>query len=118
MKFRTHNQGFEMNISGGSLRGYVDTTYHRLVEVFGPPSESYCDKSKAEWYVEFEDGTQVDIYDYKEYDKSVEEITCWHVGGKADKELSVKLVAESLAAREPQILTESSQGAQEALDNS
>jgi len=66
--------------------GYIDTNYTLLVRCFGEPLDSsYCDgKVKAEWVVEFDDGTVGTIYDYKS-PRTPQQNTCWHVGGHDKK---------------------------------
>ena len=72
------------------LQGEINTTYAKLVEVFGPEhSDGDGYKVQAEWSLEFEDGTYATIYDWKECEsyrkdgtgKPKEQITCWHIGG-------------------------------------
>ena len=78
------------------LKGYVETTYDKLVEVFGEPVEG-VDKTTAEWYIKFLDGTMANIYDYKT-DYTPKHLFPWHVGGK-DQEV-VNTIA-SLVGGEP-----------------
>jgi len=61
--------------------GYVETYYHRLVEVFGEPDSLGGDKTTCEWCLEFEDGTIATIYDWKEYTTPMG-LNRWHIGGK------------------------------------
>ena len=72
------------DIVGTSLQGRIDTSYQRLVEVFGKPT-LYTDdetdgKVSCEWVVKFSDGIVATIYDWKE-DISYQGVTDWHVGG-------------------------------------
>lgn len=106
--FNTHNTP-GANISwrvtqGSSFRGYVDTTYDKLVEVFGPgllnPDE---DKVQVEWGIRFVDGTVATIYDWKEgpgYRKDpvkYQNVTHWHIGGlRNDHPKAVHQVHEAL----------------------
>jgi hypothetical protein len=55
------------NAGGTSLQGYVNTSYKRLVELFGEPDPANTDgyKMSTEWDVEDEDGSVYTIYDYK-----------------------------------------------------
>lgn len=75
-----------------SLIGYYTTSYAKLVEVFGSPSESDGYKVSTEWGLTTDDGVSFSLYDYKEtnlYDEdlpSVEEFRSlssfgWHIGG-------------------------------------
>lgn len=85
--------------NGSHLQGYVDVSYQRLVEVFGPPhSEGDAYKSDAQWSLEFEDGTIATIYNYKDgknYNGRTGTpstwITEWHVGGFTPKALELVL---------------------------
>jgi len=74
--------GIEVN--GSSYRGVVNTTYEKLVTVFGPPHEGphdrTLDKITCEWRLRFEDGDIATIYDWKETDTPMGEYE-WHVGG-------------------------------------
>ena len=70
------------------LYGYLYTTYDELVKALGAPTydePSGDNKIKVEWYIEFSDGSVVAIYDWKNYDKTVEQVketeTTWNVGG-------------------------------------
>ena len=87
---RTHNDnnqdGTFIDADGTHLMGYVNASYKFLVRVFGEPlSDSSGDgKVKAEWIVEFDDGTVGTIYDYKS-SKTPQQNTHWHVGGHSKK---------------------------------
>lgn len=74
MKFQT-----DANINMTSLKGRVNTTYSRLVEVFGEPHPG-GDKTTVEWHLEFEDGTIATIYDWKMWQTPMGEHD-WHIGG-------------------------------------
>jgi len=78
-------------INNTFLQGYIETTYQRLVEVFGEPFTDYdsFDISDAEWAMEFDDGQIATIYNYKDGKNylggrglKVENITDWHIGGR------------------------------------
>ena len=75
MKFKTYRD-FDMT----SLQGYVNTTYDKLVEVFGEPNRYSDSKVTCEWSIKFADGTIATIYDYKTDATPLEEYT-WHIGG-------------------------------------
>ena len=86
-KFSTHNEK-EINISGTSLVGYVNTTYSKLLEKFDEPTGGDGYKIDAEWEIEFLDGKVATIYNYKDgknYNGSegldIDDITEWHIGG-------------------------------------
>jgi hypothetical protein len=81
------HQGFvstEQQLS--CFQGFLETDYATLVERFGEPlTDSYDGKTQAEWVIRIIDqpimSRVATIYDYKEYDTPVEEITEWHIGG-------------------------------------
>ena len=71
------------NIDGTSLVGYIDTTFKRLVEVFGRPcieGKGLYDKISILWRLSINNKT-VTIYDYKEPVMPVEGRYRWHIGG-------------------------------------
>lgn len=85
----------DLNISGSCLQGYIGSSYTELVSVFGQPTYLGTDgKTKAVWCLKI-NGVTVTIYDYKEYDKSLDRISEWHIGGTSTK--AVKLVEGALA---------------------
>ena len=83
---RTHNDYDGIGADGTSLMGYVDASYGKLRSVFGPPlsGSSGDGKVKAEWLIEFDDGTVGTIYDYKS-SVTPKHNTEWHVGGRHHK---------------------------------
>ena len=84
------------DVSGTWLQGYVGASYTDLVLAFGQPTHlGNGGKTQAEWDLKI-NGTAVTIYDYKEYDKTLDRIFEWHIGGTS-KEV-VKLVEGVLAA--------------------
>ena len=71
------------NINGTSLVGYVETTFDRLVEVFGRPcieSTDELDKVNILWKLEIHKKT-ITIYDYKEKVPPTVGNYRWHIGG-------------------------------------
>lgn len=93
-------------ISGTYLLGYLHdadrrphVTYRTLVELFGPPCYTNGDKTQAEWVLRFPDGAVATVYDYKEAGP-VEDVTCWHVGGRTENNvlpLVQQIVRERIA---------------------
>ena len=65
---------------GTSLQGTIATTYDRLVEIFGEPNGSPCEKSTVEWRLRFPDGTIATIYDWK-LNNTPKDLYDWHIGG-------------------------------------
>ena len=93
MNFEKLTDGTEVN--GTSLQGFVETTYEELVDIFGEPSLTYTpeelEKTQAEWWLLFSDGTIATIYDWKRYNSPVEGCTEWNIGGMDnDAEFQVK----------------------------
>lgn len=89
----------DTNVSGTWLQGYVGASYTELVLVFGQPTYLSKDgqgKTKAEWNLRI-DGVPVTIYDYKEYDKSLDQIYEWHIGGTSKE--AAEVVQRVLEAR-------------------
>lgn len=72
-----------IDVNGSSLCGYVATTYSYLVERLGMP-QTGCDKTTAEWHLEFPDQTIATIYDWK-LDQTPLGVYDWHIGGKTNK---------------------------------
>mgnify|MGYP000554292960 CR=1 FL=1 len=70
------------DVTGTCLQGTINTSYDRLVELFGQPiqMEETDGKVQVEWAIKFTDGTLATIYDWKE-DKTASAVTEWHVGG-------------------------------------
>ena len=68
---------------GTSLQGYMEANFSDLVRVFGAPSKwgSGDGKIQAEWIYKTPYGVAT-IYDYKEYDNYLDNVTLWHLGGK------------------------------------
>lgn len=70
------------DVTGTCLQGTINTSYDRLVELFGQPiqMEETDGKVQVEWAIKFTDGTLATIYDWKE-EKRASSVTEWHVGG-------------------------------------
>jgi len=97
--FITHNEGVNENaIYGSSLIGYVKCSYQELIDSFGEPLEidlSTSDgKTDVEWDIEFQDGTYLHIYNWKNGKNylgddglETDQITEWNVGGHSKKDL-------------------------------
>ncbi len=56
-----HKQCRADSINGTSLKGYITTTYDDLCKTFGAPTIFVGDKTNAEWFIEFEDGSVATI---------------------------------------------------------
>lgn len=70
------------DIAGTCLQGTINTSYDRLVKLFGEPTRGESDDGKVqvEWAMKFTDGTLATIYDWKE-NQVPEGVTEWHIGG-------------------------------------
>jgi hypothetical protein len=83
-------------VSGTHLQGYVETTFARIVEVFGEPhtdGDGY--KVDAEWVLRTPAGIAT-IYNYKdgknyngEAGMRVQDITDWHIGGHNEEVVEI-----------------------------
>ena len=75
----------DASINGTSLKGYVIATYDELFDAFGEPDDGpndlAADKVTCCWRLQFEDGTVVSIYDWKESETPLHRYD-WHIGGK------------------------------------
>lgn len=60
--------------------GEINTTYARLVEVFGPPHITGGDKVNSEWIIKFNTGEVATIYDWKMPYTPTDDYD-WHIGG-------------------------------------
>ena len=81
-------RGGEM--TGTSLKGYIETTYDELKSVFGDPyygPDADGDKTTCEWVITFKDGKVVTIYDYKAGEVTPTDLYDWHIGGNSPKVL-------------------------------
>jgi len=75
---------------GNSLKGYINATYHELVEMYGEPNGICGDgKSKCIWNFITSDGVVFSIYDWKMYDTDKEDITLWNIAGNNSKSVDV-----------------------------
>lgn len=71
-----------------SFQGYLNINYNDIVETLGDSEIDDGEKTDAEWWLLFKDGTFATIYNYKDgvnYNGTsgtpVSEITNWHIGG-------------------------------------
>ena len=79
MKYSVTNSYNDASMTG--LLDYVNTTYARLVEVFGKPIDGSGDgKVNSEWIIKFDDGQVATIYDWKTGSTPVYDYD-WHIGG-------------------------------------
>jgi len=78
-------------VTGTSYKGKFKANYEDLIEAFGESDgASGDDKCQANWTLEIDD-IICTIYDWKEYDKELENITDWYIGGfTSEAETKVK----------------------------
>ena len=79
-------RGGEM--TGTSLKGYIETTYEQLESVLGEPvygpNDTDGDKITCEWIITFQDGTVATVYDWKVGETPMD-LYSWHIGGNNNK---------------------------------
>lgn len=97
--FITHNEGADdKNFHGSSKIGEIKTSYQSLVDALGEPMKidlGMSDgKTDVEWELEFQDGTFLHIYNWKNGKNylgdegwEIPEICEWSVGGHNKKDL-------------------------------
>lgn len=79
MKYTVTNDFSDSQMS--SLIGEINTTYGRLVYLFGKPINGSGDgKVNSEWIIKFADGLVATIYDWKMPSTPVYDYD-WHIGG-------------------------------------
>jgi predicted dehydrogenase len=89
----------DTSVNGTSLKGYLETTYDRLVELFGEPKKGSADgKTTCEWLLEFEDGTVATIHDWK-VESTPKNLYNWSVGGHSYKVLDLLANTTNLKTR-------------------
>jgi hypothetical protein len=86
-----------INVTGSSLSGYVEATYHELEQVFGAPTyadENPDDKVQTEWCLRL-NGVIATIYNWKTA-QTPRGLYRWHVGGfgRGEVEMVQQLVAD------------------------
>lgn len=84
-----------LSIAGSGYQGEVRCTFEHLVEAFGMPifNPTSDGKTQAEWRVLFDGGVIASIYDYKEGEIPVDQITRWSIGGYDRKAVECVLAA-------------------------
>lgn len=69
---------------GTSYQGNITATYQSLCNTFGQPQQLQSDSSdckvRAEWIMQTPHGIAT-IYDWKEYNTPLQDVTQWHIGG-------------------------------------
>ena len=84
-------------ITGSSLSGYVEATYHELEQVFGEPTyadEDPSEKVQTEWTLRL-NGVVATIYNWKTQ-QTPRGLYRWHIGGFGKGE--VEMVQEAVDA--------------------
>lgn len=96
------------DVIGGGNRGQMNIGYADLVKALGKPNDctkegpwrSGDNKVRAEWaFKAVVKGKPIvlTIYDYKQYDTPVEQVTEWSIGGKGDIDIAASFLAMRLA---------------------
>ena len=87
----------DVAVCGTSLKGYVTTTYDKLVELFGTPAPGSSDgKTTCEWVIKFEDGTVGTIHDWKTNSTPMN-LYKWSIGGFSER--VVELIQQVMSIR-------------------
>lgn len=95
------------DVKGSGGRGTMLADYATLVKAFGKPHDctkegpwrSGDNKVRAEWaFKAWHEGKLIilTIYDYKEYDRPVEQVTRWSIGLKGDIQVAAGFLASKL----------------------
>lgn len=85
MKFEVNSD--QISVNGTSHKGYVETTYDKLVKVLGQPKKGSADgKTTCEWKIMFDDGKVATVYDWKT-GYTPKDLYRWHVGGHTHEAL-------------------------------
>lgn len=96
------------DVIGGGNRGQMTIGYSDLVKALGKPNDctkegpwrSGDKKVRAEWaFKAVAKGEPIilTIYDYKQYDTPVEQVTEWSIGGKGNIDIAASFLAMRLA---------------------
>lgn len=79
-------------INGTVRQGEIHVRYEELVKRLGEPANGGTEETDAEWWLKFEDGTIVTIYNYKDGKNwrggrglPVDAIGFWHIGGNCSR---------------------------------
>jgi hypothetical protein len=80
---------------GTCYQGEVIASLDDLVETFGPPRDGVDHKTRAEWWLRFDDGCVATIYDWKR-PELLADVSVWNVGGQSPHGL--EHVKEALAS--------------------
>ena len=92
IKYKLKNISYDeyiKNFTFGCYKTTINCTYDFLLNQYGKPniiSQNKCNKIKASWYIKIKTSNNyeyyIDIYDWEEHDKKLEDITQWNIGGK------------------------------------
>ena len=82
-KFTNWRRHFNHEVT--SLQGYIHNISHKeIISVLGM-GEGTSDKVKDSWGVKDSTGIIATIYDWKNYNEDLSEVTHWHIGGEDSK---------------------------------
>lgn len=87
IKLITDKQEASYESTGSSFKGYIYTTYDKLVKAIGEPTfdePSGDEKTQVEWVIDFK-GDFFTIYDWKTYDRdyTLNDLDRFNIGGKS-----------------------------------
>ena len=85
------------SFKGGCLLGHLTSTSDNLISILGEPLKSEMYKSDWSWIIQFDNGDQLEIYDWKvgknycgSRGLNLEDISEWNIGG-CNKSLALTL---------------------------
>ena len=90
---RVATQDADLDVSGASLQGYIDTTYEVLLKALGPPvfgpDGPEGEAPTCEWRLQLSDGSAWRLYDRHSYGPTPRRLYPWHLGGMTSAAASV-----------------------------
>ena len=83
LPFKTHIDGVDIANTFTGLIGSIQATRAQMVKAFGRPKVSASPDASHEWWIRFEDGVTVTVYDYRRCAAMVGDDVpvAWSVGG-------------------------------------
>ena len=94
IKYKLKNITFDeynKNFITGCHKASINCSYDFLISQYGKPHLTHkneINKVRASWYIKIKTSNNheyfIDIYDWEEFEKKLEEITEWNIGGKTE----------------------------------
>jgi len=94
IKYKLKNISYDeyiKNFTSGCHKQTINCSYDFLLSQYGKPytvKTNQYDKIKASWYIKVKTSNNyeyyIDIYDWEQFDKKLEDITEWNIGGKVE----------------------------------